>query len=417
MLTARRYRLELTPEQVTYAERVGNACRDVWNTALEQRRIYRQRGAWMNYVPQAREMAEAKAAFPWLAEVPGHCLQQTLMDLDKACRAHGTFGVHWRSKARWSPSFRFPEGSKIPIERLNRGHARIRLPKLGWVKFRWSRPIGGVIRSATVSQQAGHWYISFLIEDGEIPPDKHAHPGSAVGVDRGVVKAVARSDGAFHDRKFATPGELEHRRRLQQRLARAKRGSGGRKKTVRLFAKASRVPADRRMDFCAQTAHELTRDYALVVLEDLKTTNMTKVVAPKPDSDRPGAFLRNGAAAKSGLNRAILDKGWYALELALRSKSRYTGTEVKKIPAAYTSQRCSRCGHVDANSRESQAKFQCTACKHSEHADVNAAKNILAAGLAVTACGDLGVGRSVKQEPAPPQGSARRLATVGIPRL
>lgn len=304
----------------------------------------------------------------------------------------------------------------MKVERLGKKWAQVRLRKFGWVKFRWSRPIGGVIRSATVSFKAGHWYISFLVEDGEVPRETHALPGTAVGVDRGVAKAVATSSNDFHDRPFATPGEIEHRRRLQQRLARSKKGSGNRAETVALLAKAYRASADRRVSFCQETAHELTARYALVVIEDLKAKNMTASVAPKLDPDRPGGYLRNGAAAKSGLNKAILDKGWFMLEAALRSASRYTGTEVKKVPAAYTSQRCSRCGHVDANSRESQAKFACTACAHTEHADVNAAKNILAAGLAVTACGDLGVGRSVKQEPAHPQGKARRPARVGIPR-
>lgn len=410
MLTARKYRLELTPEQIALAKTTGAACRSVWNTGLEQRRIYRAKGAWMNYFPQCRELVEAKREFPWLAEAPSHCLQQTLMDLDKACRQHGTFKVHWRSKARWAPSFRFPEGSKMPVERLNTNHARVRLPKFGWVRFRWSRPLGGVIRNATVSFKAGHWYISFLVEDGEIPRETHALPNTAVGVDRGVVVAAATSDEDLIDRSFTSPGEIEHRRRLQQRLARSKKGSGNRRKTVRLLGSASRVPADRRAAFCQEVAHALAERYALVVLEDLKAKNMTASAAGTIEA--PG---RN-VAQKSGLNRTILDKGWYALELALRSASRYTGTEVKKVPAAYTSQRCSRCGHVDANSRESQAKFACTACTHTEHADVNAAKNILAAGLAVTACGDLGVGQSVKQEPAHPQGPARRLATVGIPR-
>src|SRR5260370_38515915 len=120
MLTGRKYRLELTPEQVALAEATGAACRDVWNTGLEQRRIYRRAGAWMNYVPQARELAEAKTESPWLATAPSHCLQQTLMDLDRACRDHGTFAVKWRAKGRWNPSFRFPEGGRIPVERVGR---------------------------------------------------------------------------------------------------------------------------------------------------------------------------------------------------------------------------------------------------------------------------------------------------------
>jgi len=131
---------------------------------------------------------------------------------------------------------------------------------------------------------------------------------------------------------------------------------------------------------------------------------MTRRAQPVPDPSNPGGFLPNGAAAKSGLNRAILSKGWYRFEQALTSVSRYTGTTVVKVPAAFTSQRCSACGHVDPKSRESQAVFRCTHCAHSGHADVNAAKNILAAGLAVTACREsaapAGAAVTSTQEPA-----------------
>jgi len=116
---------------------------------------------------------------------------------------------------------------------------------------------------------------------------------------------------------------------------------------------------------------------------------MTRRAKPVADPQAPGHYLRNGAAAKSGLNKAILQKGWFRFELALQSVSRYTGTQVVKVPAAYTSQRCSECGRVDPKSRESQAVYRCTTCAHCEHADVNAAKNILAAGRAdrINACG------------------------------
>lgn len=403
MLTGRKYRLELTPEQAEYVELIGNVCRDVWNTALEQRRIYRQRGAWMNYVPQARELAEAKKDFPWLAEAPGHCLQQTLMDLDKACRVRGTFAVHWRSKARWQPSFRFPEGSKVRMERLNKSHAQAKLPKLGWVKFRWSRPLGGTIRNATISYQAGHWYVSFMVEDGEIVQDAHALPAAAVGIDRGVVKAAATSSGEFFDRDCVTSGEAKRHRRLQQKLARQKKGSNRWRETVKKLARASARQADRRGDFCAQTAHALAERYGLVVLEDLKVRNMT--ASAKGTIAEPGRNVR----AKAGLNRAILAKGWGRLELALSSKARYTGTRIVKVPAAFTSQTCHRCKGVSRDSRESQAVFRCVTCGHADHADVNAAKNILAAGLAVTGRGDLGATQSMKRQP-----TARREADAGI---
>ncbi|MGA9373842.1 MAG: transposase, partial [Mycobacterium sp.] len=207
MLTGRRFRVEFTEEQAVFAEEIGAACRAVWNTGLDQRREYRRRGAWMNYQPQAKELAEAKAEHSWLKDVPGHCLQQTLMDLDRACRDHGTWKVRWRSGRRWVPSFRFPEGNKMAVEKLNRRHGRVKLPKLGWVKFRLSRSLkGAVIRSATFTREGRHWFVSFLVDDGAHTPAGHAAAGAAVGVDRGVAAAIATSDGELIDRQFLTPG-------------------------------------------------------------------------------------------------------------------------------------------------------------------------------------------------------------------
>jgi putative transposase len=182
-------------------------------------------------------------------------------------------------------------------------------------------------------------------------------------------------------------------------------GSANRNKTRAALAEVRARERHRRQDFCQKTAHRLAHANAVVVVEKLSTKNMTRRAKPVPDPNNPGQYLSNGAAAKSGLNQAILSKGWYRFEHALKSVSRYSGTKVVKVPAAFTSQRCSACGHVDPKSRESQAVFRCTRCaRPAEHADVNAAKNILAAGLAVTACREsvapAGTTETPKQEPA-----------------
>jgi putative transposase len=412
MLTGRKYWLKLTPEQEDMCGEFGNICRAVWNTALEQRREYRRRGAWMNYVPQAAELADAKREHEWLRAAPSHVLQQTLKDLDRACRTHGTFKVRWRSKARWAPSFRFPAGNLITVERLNRRWGRAKLPKLGWVTFRWTRHLGGEIRSATVSRKAGRWHVSFLVEDSVLTPERHA--GTPVGIDRGVAVSATTSTGDFYDRSFVTSGEKARYRRLQQRLARSKKGSANRRRTLAAMNRVMGRVTNRRADFTASTASRLTARHSVIVLEDLRTQNMT--ASAKGTKEQPGRRVRQ----KAGLNRAILDKGWHRLELAIRNAARSTGTEVVLVNPAYTSQTCNRCKRVDAKSRKSQAVFVCTACGHRDHADVNAAKNILsAAGHAVPACGDLAVGRSAKQESAAPRGVPHQLAfeLVGIPRL
>lgn len=392
MLTGRKYRLALTPEQEATCEEFGNICRSVWNTALEQRREYRRRGAWMHYVPQAAELTDAKHEHEWLRAAPHAILQQTLRDVDRACREHGTFKVHWRSKTRWSTSFRFPDPAKIRVNRVGRKWGQVKLQKLGWVKFRWSRPLGGEVRSATVSRKGGHWFVSFLVEDGLLTPEHHA--GTPVGIDRGVVIAATTSTGAFHNREFASTGEKTRYRRLQQRLARSRKGSANRRKTIAAMNQFMSRVTDRRSDFAAWTASRLVARHSMIALEDLRTCNMT--ASAKGTLAEPGQKVRQ----KAGLNRAILDKGWHRMELAIRNAARSTGSQVVLVNPAYTSQTCNRCKHVDSKSRKSQAVFVCTACQHREHADVNAAKNILsAAGHAVSACGDLAVGRSVKQEP------------------
>ena len=336
----------------------------------------------MNYSEQAHELVEAKVEHHWLTGAPSHCLQQTLRDLDEACRKLGTWKVRWRSARRWVPSFRFPQGSQMEVRKLNRRKTAVKLPKLGWVKFRASRSLEGeTLRSATLSKEGAHWFVSLPVEDG-----------------------VSTSAGDLLDQVFTTAGERRRALGLQRKLSRAAKGSANRNKIGRRYAGLRAREARRRQDFCVKTARALAQKNAVVVLEKLSTRNMTRRAKPVEDPDSPGRYLPNGAAGKSGLNKAILSKGWYRFELALKSVSRYTGTQVVKVPAAFTSQRCSGCGHVDPKSRESQAVFRCTSCSWTGHADVNAAKNILAAGLAVTACREsaapAGAAETSKQEPA-----------------
>ncbi|WP_017571903.1 RNA-guided endonuclease InsQ/TnpB family protein [Nocardiopsis halotolerans] len=380
MLTGFRYRLALTDEQAEQCQIYGDICRAVWNTGLEQRReaVSRwQRGhqlPYCGYHLQARQLAEAKTEETWLKDAPSHILQQTLKDLDTACRDHGTFTVRWRAKGRWKPSFRFPDSKWMSIQRLSRKWGRVKLPKLGWVRFRWSRAPKGTIRSATVSRDGEHWYVSLLCEDGQTTPEVHERPDSAVGVDRGVAVAVATSDGDLFDRVFQTPKEAERERRLRRRLCRQRKGSNNRARTKAALGKLTGRVRARRADFAAQTAHTLCAKNAVVVLEKLNTKNMT--ASAKGTTDAPGRGVRQ----KAGLNRAILSQGWYGFKLACQNAARRTGTQIVEVDPAYTSQTCHPCGHVASENRESQSIFRCGACGHTAHADVNAARNILARG-------------------------------------
>jgi len=402
---------------LAYAEQTAGICRAVWNTGLDQRRQYRQRQAWINYHQQAKELVEAKREddLAWLVEAPGHCLQQTLMDLDKACRAHGTWAVKFRSKDRWEPSSRFPEGNRMQLQRLSARWAQINLPKFGQVRVRFTRDLSGQIRSATLTRDGVHgdWYICILIEDGILAAVcDPALP--AVGIDRGVKIALALSDGQMLNQLFTTDAEQVSIANLQRKAARQHGprtpGTTGRKgrrapskrwlRTQARIAKKLATQRRRRDDFTAKTAHTLTRGHSLIVVENLRVAQMTKRATPKPDPDQPGVFLPNRAAQKSGLNRAILAKGWGKFLLALAHQARYTGTQIVTVPAAYTSQMCHHCQYTSAENRESQAEFLCARCHWSGNADYNASRNILAAGLAVTGRTSPGTSGSVNHQAA-----------------
>src|SRR4029450_6314137 len=218
--------------------------------------------------------AKKDSACAWRADAPSPTLHQTLRDLDRVCKTHGTWRVRWRSKTRTAPSFRFPDPEHITVRRLSRRWGEVRLPKFGPVRVRWARPRGGRVLKATLSRDGGPWYISFCVEDGvaAVAPSRK----SPVGVDRGVAVAVATSDGALHDRAFATPGEAARPKRLPQRLSRTLRLHGRNRRSQRRDAgraQLGRLNArirSRRADFAAQTALRLVRDHGLVAVEDLR---------------------------------------------------------------------------------------------------------------------------------------------------
>ena len=215
------------------------------------------------------------------------------------------------------------------------------------------------------------WHVAFTT-----PPRGKLNPntGEMVGIDRGVTNSVATSDGEFHHAPSLTPGEQKRFVALQQKLARQVKGSKRREATKAKLSRLRTKLNNRRTDWVEQTTTSLARRYDLIVLEDLRVKSMVKRPAPKPDPDKPGTFLPNGARAKAGLNRAIHASQWGKVEQRLTDK-----TNVEKVNPKNTSRKCPnpKCGHIAANNRKSQAEFQCEKCGHTAHADINAAKNIL----------------------------------------
>jgi putative transposase len=389
-----RYRLLPTPAQeAVLRDHCGHA-RYVWNLAVEQHQHWHPgRTSAPGYLDQCRQLTAARAEYPWLAEGSQMVQQQALRDFDQALKAffdprNPAGRPTWRKAGR-DEGFRIVgrHGRQWDVRRLSRQVGQVWVPKVGWVRFRWSRGVPPGVKSYRVTMdRAGRWHIAFATIPDPVPAPG---TGEVVGIDRGVAVSAALSTGEMLYVPGLTARERTRLRRLERKLARAKRGSG-RRTRVRLAAARLRArETDRRTDWAEKASTDLARRFDLIRVEDLRIGNMTRSAKGTPGA--PGRNVR----AKAGLNRQILRSGWGLLVRRLEQKA---PGRVEKIKPAFTSQRCSACGHVDADSRESQARFACTACGFACHADVNAARNI-AAGHAVTARGGVRAAGPVNREP------------------
>ena len=384
------YRLKTNEGQAAVFKRWAGMNRFVWNTALGlQKRARDEEQAPIFYVEMASFLPHwKKDPFPWLAEGVAETYQQTLRDLDaawKKCVREGAGAPRFKKRGRCRESFRFPQGFVFEGN-------RVRLPKIGWVGFFKSREMRGEARNITVFERAGKWYMSVCCK-AEVP--EPVHPSvSVVGLDLGVARFATLSDGSFIRPMNPLRAAEKALARAQRKYARTQKGSHRREKARLRIAKLQASIADARRDFLHKTSTELCKKHAEIILEDLRIRNMS--ASAKGTIEEPGRNVK----AKSGLNKSILDQGWYAFRLMLEYKMRMFGGSVHVVNPAYTSQTCGNCGCVDAESRKSQSKFLCTSCGFESHADVNAACNILrAGGHSVPARGGFGISQPMKREP------------------
>jgi putative transposase len=343
--------------------------RYMWNLAVEQHAHWRpgRKGA-PGYLEQSRQLTAARAEHAWLAAGSQMVQQQALRDFATAMAAF--FGP--RNPARrptWRKAGR-TEGFRIVA--VKPGHVR-----------RLSRKVGEV---RVTMDRAGRWHVAFAAIPEPVPAPGN---GQTVGVDRGVTVSAALSTGEVLRVPGLSTWERARLRQLERKLARAQRGSGRSQRVKAAIARLRVHETDRRKDWAEKTSTRLAREFDMIRVENLNIVGMTRSV--RGTAAAPG---RN-VAQKTGLNRGIMRSGWGLLVRRLADKA---PSRVEKVSPAYTSQRCSACGYVAAESRKSQALFACVACGFACNADVNAARNI-AAGHAVTARGGDGVARPVNREP------------------
>jgi len=374
------YRLTLTQAQEATLRDLCAHARYVWNLAVEQhRQWHRGRKSAPGYLEQCRQLTAARAEHPWLAAGSQTVQQQALRDFTHAMTAYfdpknPAKRPSWRKAGR-DEGFRITgqRGRQWDVRCLNRNTGEVRIPKTGWVRFRWSRAIPPGVRSYRVTlDRAGRWYVAFAAIPAAIPAPGN---GQIAGIDRGIAVAAALSTGELLRAPGLSRRERTRLRRLERKLARAQRGSKRRGRVRLAIARLHARETDRRKDWAEKTSTDIARRFDLIKVEDLQIANMTR--SAKGTRENPGRNVRQ----KAGLNRGILRSGWGRLVRRLEDKA---PGRVEKIDPAFTSQRCSACGRVDADSRKSQARFCCTVCGYAGNADVNAARNI-AAGHAVTA--------------------------------
>lgn len=391
-LQAFKYELIANGQQQRDMRRFAGSCRFVFNKALALQKTRFEAGEKrLGYAGLCRVLTEWRHSpdTTWLAQSPVHPLQQTLKDLECAYTnffAKRAGSPRFKKKGR-SDSFRYPDPKQFKLDQVNN---RIFLPKLGWLRYRNSREVLGIVRNVTVSARQGKWFVSIQTEREVEQP---ARKGNAVGIDMGIVRFATLSDGTFYAALNSFKRHEQALRKAQQAMSRKKKFSNNWKKDKARIQRIHAHIANARMDFLHKTSSTISQNHAVVCIEDLQVRNMSRSAAGSIET--PGRNVR----AKSGLNRSILDQGWFEFRRQLDYKLRYSGGQLIAVPAKNTSRTCPVCGHIAKENRRTQAQFACEACGYEEHADVVGAINILRAGHARIACEVSGVPDRQQQEP------------------
>ncbi|MDC0773686.1 RNA-guided endonuclease InsQ/TnpB family protein [Streptomyces sp. HD] len=399
----RKYRLYPTPQQAERLSKWGHTCRAVWNVALEQRLyVYKQRRKYLRADEQCRYLTRARHDLEWIGDLPSQAPQQVLRHLDQA------YENFWnaehparfpRFKKRTSRMAIPLPGQAVRVRKLNRKWACVRIPKLGEVRFRLTRPLGGQVKAVSFRRDAiGRWYVSFSVHTGTASAPPNGQP--PVGLDFGVKQSAYLSDEIAPRLMPQTLTKGERRRlaglerRRERQIRQAKRHRGGKysnrlRRTLRAIAELKSRQARRRADFTHKLTTDLAKNHGLVAIEDLRVKQMTR--SARGTTAQPGVRV----SQKAGLNRAVLDNLPGERRRQLVYKCAAYGSELVLVQPARTSQTCGACNLWDPASRLSRDTFACTGCGHTDDADHNASVVILGRALrdhvgAVFAAGQCG---------------------------
>lgn len=400
MIRAYKFLLRPTVRQAqALAEMLRDHC-SLYNGALQERRdAYRHASkAIVRYGDQSAQLKEIRAFDPERQGRWSFSSQQaTLRRLDKAFAA-----FFRRVKAGEKPGYPrfkgvghfdtvvFPKNGdgcrwdSTPHDR----QTRVRLQGIGHVRVHQHRAVKGQVKTVSVKREGRRWYVILACDN--VPPELLPATGSIVGIYMGVTHFLTTSKGEHIANPRFLEASAEELAAAQQYLdtfpkrtkRRTRKHRAAARKVAELHAKVRR----QRLDHHHKAALDLVRDHDVIGYERLNTAGMTRAPAPKPDPEQPGGFLPNGAAAKAGLNRSILDAGWGIFLGILASKAESAGRRLVLVDARNTSRTCPECGHVAKENRTTQERFACTECGFLANADHVGALNVLdRAGLVLCA--------------------------------
>ena len=389
-----KFRLEPKPVARILLAKFAGCCRLVWNKSLAlQKELLEAGKKCVSFSQLCNQLTQWKRQeeLVFLSDCHSQPLQQVLKNLDRALKeafnkTNPKRFPRFKKKGQ-RDSIRYPQGFKI--DQLN---SRVYLPKIGWVSYRKSREVVGQPKNITVSKRGNHWYVAIQTEKELEQPTTSAT--SIVGGDLGIARFLTLSTGEYFAPLNSFKKLEKKLAKLQRKLARREKGSHNWKKIKREIAKLHIRIANARHDYLHKLSHNLSKNHAVVVLEDLKVANMSK--SAQGTIAEPGTNVK----AKSGLNKSILDQGWYEFKRQLAYKLEWLGGILVLVNPKNTSRCCPQCGHTSKDNRTTQACFVCVECGYEEHADFVGALNVLRAGHARLACGDIDLVGGLAQEPA-----------------
>ena len=371
-----KFRIYPTKKQIGKLEWTLRRCKELYNAALQERRdAYKLCGVSVSYYTQNKQLPEIKEIRQEYRDIHSQVLQDVLTRVDKAMdnffrrvkNGEKAGYPRFKSADRYD-SFAYTQSGFETIR------GKLNLSKIGRVKIKLHREIEGTIKTCTIKRESDQWSVVFTTEY-ERDPSPIYHPTTReTGIDLGINSFAALSDGTFIENPRFYRNEEEKIQAAHRRIARRKKASHRRNRVKKELSRLYRKVRNKRKDFQHKQSRKLVNENAVVVFEDLQVDNMTK--RPKPKQDENGKYLPNGAAAKGGLNKSILDAGWSAFVALCTSKAEEAGCTVVKVAPHDTSQVCSSCGCV-VKKDLSVRWHSCPHCGCELDRDHNAAINIL----------------------------------------